>query len=130
MKPFLSLCMVVKNEEHTLARCLDSIQGLVDEIIIVNTGSTDATKEIAAKFGSKIHDYTWTKDFQRHGMSRSPESNGKMVPCIRCRRICPKYEDIKAYKIKTRKLPLYKCARCHHHRNSSYMLTCIVELVG
>ena len=43
----VSLCMIVKNEEDILARCLDSLKGLMDEIIIVDTGSTDRTKEIA-----------------------------------------------------------------------------------
>ncbi|REE84489.1 tetratricopeptide repeat protein [Paenibacillus taihuensis] len=59
----LSLCMIVKNEERTLARCLDSVKGLVDEIIIVDTGSTDTTKEIALRYTSNLYDYTWTRDF-------------------------------------------------------------------
>ena len=46
----ISLCMIVKNEEAVLARCLDSIKELMDEIIIVDTGSTDRTKEIAAGY--------------------------------------------------------------------------------
>ena len=45
-----SLCMIVKNEQNVLARCLDSMADLMDEIIIVDTGSQDTTKEIAAKF--------------------------------------------------------------------------------
>ena len=49
----ISLCMIVKNEEAVLARCLDSIADLMDEIIIVDTGSTDNTKEIAAKYTSQ-----------------------------------------------------------------------------
>lgn len=59
----ISLCMIVKNEEKVLARCLDSIADLMDEIIIVDTGSTDATKEIAAKYTDKIYDFTWVNDF-------------------------------------------------------------------
>lgn len=50
----LSLCMIVKNEERSLARCLDSIAGLAPEIIIVDTGSTDRTPEIAALYGAKV----------------------------------------------------------------------------
>ena len=58
-----SLCMIVKNEERVLARCLDSLHDLMDEIIIVDTGSTDATKEIAARYTDKIYDFTWIDDF-------------------------------------------------------------------
>lgn len=59
----ISLCMIVKDEEATLARCLDSIYKLVDEVIIVDTGSTDATKEIAARYTTAIYDFTWQYDF-------------------------------------------------------------------
>ena len=51
----ISLCMIVKNEEQVLARCLDSVAPLMDEIIIVDTGSTDRTKEIAAKYTERIY---------------------------------------------------------------------------
>ena len=59
----VSLCMIVKNEERILARCLDSLKGLMDEIIIVDTGSTDRTKEIAAAYTDRIYDFVWTGDF-------------------------------------------------------------------
>ena len=59
----ISLCMIVKNEEQVLARCLDSVADLMDEIIIVDTGSTDRTKEIAARYTDQIYDYTWIGDF-------------------------------------------------------------------
>lgn len=59
----ISLCMIVKNEEPILARCLDSVADLVEEIIIVDTGSTDATKEIAARYTDKIYDFKWIDDF-------------------------------------------------------------------
>lgn len=59
----ISLCMIVKNEEAILARCLDSIADLMDEIIIVDTGSTDRTKEIAKKYTDKIFDFVWINDF-------------------------------------------------------------------
>ncbi len=59
----ISLCMIVKNEEKILARCLDSVAELMDEIIIVDTGSADATKEIAARYTDKIYDFTWVDDF-------------------------------------------------------------------
>ena len=59
----ISLCMIVKNEEQVLARCLDSVADLMDEIIIVDTGSTDRTKEIAARYTDQIYDFTWIGDF-------------------------------------------------------------------
>lgn len=59
----ISLCMIVKNEERVLARCLDSVADLMDEIIIVDTGSTDRTKEIAARYTDLIYDFVWTDDF-------------------------------------------------------------------
>ena len=59
----ISLCMIVKNEEKVLARCLDSIADLMDEIIIVDTGSSDNTKEIAKKYTDKIYDFAWIDDF-------------------------------------------------------------------
>jgi O-antigen biosynthesis protein len=57
--------MITKNEESFLEQCLNSIKDLVDEIIIVDTGSTDKTKEIAAKFTEKIYDFTWVDDFSK-----------------------------------------------------------------
>lgn len=61
----ISLCMIVKNEEKILARCLDSLKGLYDEAIIVDTGSTDATKEIASKYTDKVYDFVWVDDFAK-----------------------------------------------------------------
>ena len=59
----VSLCMIVKNEEKVLGRCLDSAKEIADEIIIVDTGSTDRTKEIAAEYTEKIYDFKWNDDF-------------------------------------------------------------------
>ena len=59
----ISVCMIVKNEEKVLARCLDSLAGLWEELIIVDTGSSDKTKEIAAKYTDKIYDFVWTGNF-------------------------------------------------------------------
>ena len=59
----LSLCMIVRNEEERLARCLRSVQGAVDEIVIVDTGSTDGTKAISAAFTDRVFDFAWRDDF-------------------------------------------------------------------
>ncbi|MEK8128927.1 glycosyltransferase family 2 protein [Paenibacillus filicis] len=59
----ISLCMIVKNEEDALEKCLSSVKGIADEIVIVDTGSTDRTKEIAAQFTDRIFDFKWIDDF-------------------------------------------------------------------
>lgn len=59
----ISLCMIVKNEEEVIGRCLDSVYELVDEINIVDTGSTDRTKEVVRKYTDRIFDFKWVDDF-------------------------------------------------------------------
>jgi len=61
--PTISVCMIVKNEEESLPRALGSIKGLADEIIVVDTGSTDKTVEIAKSFGAKVYFFEWCDDF-------------------------------------------------------------------
>ncbi len=61
----ISLCMIVKNEEKNLDKCLTSIKDAVDEIIIVDTGSTDKTKEVASNYTDKIYDFEWCNDFSK-----------------------------------------------------------------
>lgn len=61
----ISLCMIVKNEEKVLARCLNSAKDIADEIVIVDTGSTDNTKKIASRFTDKIFDFKWEDDFAK-----------------------------------------------------------------
>ncbi|WP_238650434.1 glycosyltransferase [Paenibacillus piscarius] len=59
----ISLCMIVKNEEAVLARCLDTIHDIVDEINIVDTGSTDSTVEIAKRYTDRVFFFPWTGNF-------------------------------------------------------------------
>lgn len=61
----VSVCMIVKDEERILARCLDCLKQIADEIIIVDTGSQDRTKEIAARYTDKIYDYKWENNFAK-----------------------------------------------------------------
>ena len=61
--PSLSVCMIVKNEERNLPRLLSSIRDLADEVIVVDTGSTDATVEIAESHGAKVSRFAWCDDF-------------------------------------------------------------------
>lgn len=62
----VSTCMIVKNEEEFLPDCLDSIRDWVDEIIVVDTGSTDRTVEIAQSYRARVFHQTWEGDFSKH----------------------------------------------------------------
>lgn len=77
----VSLCMIVKDEEHFLRRCLESVSNQVDEIIIVDTGSVDSTINIAEEFGAKIFNYQWLDDFAdaRNFSIRNATSNYVLV---------------------------------------------------
>ena len=59
----ISLCMIVKNEENVIERCLSSVKPIVDDMIIVDTGSSDSTKEIAKTFTDNVFDFKWVDDF-------------------------------------------------------------------
>lgn len=59
----VSLCMIVKDEEATLADCLESVRDVVTEIIVVDTGSTDRTAAIAQEAGAKVYNFDWQGDF-------------------------------------------------------------------
>jgi len=64
--PKISLCMIVKNEEEMLPKCLSSVKHFVDEIIVVDTGSTDRTVDIAQSYGAKVYHHPWEDDFSKH----------------------------------------------------------------
>jgi len=59
----LSLCMIVKDEERTLPKCLSSVKNVVDEMVVVDTGSRDRTPYIAQKFGARVYHFQWCNDF-------------------------------------------------------------------
>jgi glycosyltransferase involved in cell wall biosynthesis/tetratricopeptide (TPR) repeat protein len=61
--PTLSVCLIVKNEARHLDRCLASVRGLADEIVVVDTGSTDSTVDIARAHGARVHHFAWQDDF-------------------------------------------------------------------
>jgi glycosyltransferase involved in cell wall biosynthesis len=61
----LSVCMIVRDEENLLPKSLNSILPLMDELVIVDTGSKDQTKEIAQKFTNKVYDFEWIEDFAK-----------------------------------------------------------------
>ena len=75
--PGLSVCMIVKNESANIADALACFRPFADEIVVVDTGSSDNTKEIAARFTSKIYDFEWVDDFsaaRNFAMSKAGKS--------------------------------------------------------
>jgi tetratricopeptide (TPR) repeat protein len=63
MTTTLTISLIIRNEEQSLGRCLESVQGLGDEIVVVDTGSTDGTREVAAGRGARVFDFPWCDDF-------------------------------------------------------------------
>jgi tetratricopeptide (TPR) repeat protein len=78
----LSACMIVKNEEKNLERCLKSIKKLVDEIVVVDTGSTDQTVSIAKHFGARVYHHEWQNDFSLHRNQAISYAQGRWVMTI------------------------------------------------
>lgn len=78
-KPLISLSMIVKNEEIMLTDCLESIKDIVDEIVIVDTGSTDSTKEIANQYNAHIYDFQWQNDFASARNKSLSKCTGKWI---------------------------------------------------
>lgn len=62
--PVLSLCMIVKDEEESLPLCLKSIAGVVDQIVVVDTGSSDKTMDVARSFGAETYAFPWNDSFK------------------------------------------------------------------
>lgn len=77
--PKLSLSMIVKNEEANLRDCFESVQDIVDEIILVDTGSTDNTLKIAEEFGAKIFHFEWINDFSAARNYALKQSTGNWI---------------------------------------------------
>ena len=63
--PAISLCMIVRNEQAHLARCLDSVKPMVDEMVVVDTGSEDRTADLARAFGARVFETRWQNDFSQ-----------------------------------------------------------------
>ncbi|QNG60259.1 glycosyltransferase [Bacillus sp. PAMC26568] len=79
MNPYISLCMIVKNESKVLRRCLESVIGIIDEIIIVDTGSTDSTLEIAKEFTDSIYEIQWNENFAEARNYAASKARGEWI---------------------------------------------------
>lgn len=79
MRKLISLCMIVKNEEDVIERCLTSASGLVDEIIVVDTGSTDETVNIASRFTEHVYHFEWVNDFSAARNAAIAKATGEWI---------------------------------------------------
>jgi GT2 family glycosyltransferase/glycosyltransferase involved in cell wall biosynthesis/Flp pilus assembly protein TadD len=79
LKDTISLCMIVKNEQSRIGGCLKKNGPIVDEIIVVDTGSTDRTKDIAKAFGAKVYDFEWTDNFSDARNFSISKASGKWI---------------------------------------------------
>ena len=78
-KPTISACMIVKDEEKMLPRCLESIKDVVNEIILVDTGSKDNTIEIAKRYGAKVFHHPWEDHFSKHRNQSIKHANSDWI---------------------------------------------------
>lgn len=79
INPLISLCIISKDNDKTIGRCLASVAGLADEIILVDTGSKDRTKEIAKSLGAKIFEFIWDNDFSKAKNFALSEAKGSWI---------------------------------------------------
>ncbi len=75
----LSLCLIVRNEERHLARCLESVKSLAGQIVVVDTGSTDDTKKIASDLGAEVFDFAWSGDFAAARNASLDRATGRWI---------------------------------------------------
>jgi tetratricopeptide (TPR) repeat protein len=84
MSQRVSLCLIAKNEEHRLPKCLGSVADLVHETIVVDTGSTDRTKWTAAQYSAKIFDFPWCDDFSAARNESIRHATGEWIFWLDC----------------------------------------------
>ncbi len=97
----ISLCMITKNEEKNIKRCLDSVKDIVDEIIIVDTGSTDNTINIAKSYTDKIYSHTWNFDFSEARNKSLEKATKDWILVLDADEYITKSESIKLKKLIT-----------------------------
>lgn len=114
----VSLTMIVRDEEKNLPCCLESVRGLFDEIVIVDTGSKDRTKEIASKYGACIIDFVWIDDFAAARNASLAAANGDYAFWLDADDVIELTERDKLAKLFSQLVP---------EKNEAYLLRCSVE---
>ena len=83
-KAFISLCMICKNEEKTIGNALKSVKDIVDEIIVVDTGSTDNSIDIVKSYGGKVYKEEWNDDFSYIRNIALDKAKGEWILILDC----------------------------------------------
>lgn len=96
----ISLCMIVKDEEEVLGRCLKSAAGIADQIVVADTGSRDGTKEIAAAFTDQVYDFAWTDDFAAARNFSFSKGTGEYLMWLDADDVIPEPEAEKILRLK------------------------------
>jgi glycosyltransferase involved in cell wall biosynthesis len=107
--------MIVKNEESNLGQCLLSVEPLVDEMIVVDTGSTDRTKEIAKAFGAKVYNFEWTHDFSEARNMSLSKASGDWILILDADEVLSRKDFVTLRKLAHKKK--YDCAYALTTRN-------------
>jgi len=89
-KANVTLCMIARNESAVLAECLESVQGVFSQIVFVDTGSTDETKEIAARYGAEVYDFPWVDSFAAARNESLKYAKGDFIFWLDCDDVLPR----------------------------------------
>ncbi|HXJ55907.1 MAG TPA: glycosyltransferase [Verrucomicrobiae bacterium] len=107
--PRLSVFLITKNEERFLGPCLESIRGLAHQIVVADTGSTDATREIAARFGAEVLSVDWTDDFSAARNAALERVTGDWVLMLDAdEELLPKQTEVVQAALRDRKVLAYR----------------------
>ena len=93
----ISACIITKDEEKNIDRCLESIKNIVDEIIIVDTGSNDNTVNVAKRYSNKIFHYVWEDDFSKARNFAIEKANGDYILFLDADEYLDCYFDLKEF---------------------------------
>ena len=94
--------MILKDESQVLSRALDCVKSFADEIIIVDTGSSDNTKEIAAQYTKKIYDFVWCDDFSKARNFSFEKATGDYLMWLDADDVIPETEQQKILNLKNK----------------------------
>jgi glycosyltransferase involved in cell wall biosynthesis len=122
----LSVAIIAKNEEASISKCLDSVKDIVDEIVVVDTGSTDKTKEIALQYTSKVFDFPWINDFSAARNFAFDKTSSDFIFWVDCDDTISKkdQEKIKNLDLSDKEIVLF---RYNYSRDEFGVVECVLE---